>query len=153
MFFKKKEAPKETKDLLYKENIIVDCKETDKTAIIKALGELLVKSGYVNPPYIQGMLDREQTFSTYMGSGLAIPHGVEAAKQEVLHSGFAVMTFPNGIVWDEEPAHLVVGIASQGEAHLEILATISEFIMEEEEAKKLFHGDVDTIYKMLTGKQ
>lgn len=152
MFFKKKEAPVESKDLLYKENIIIDCKETDKTTIIKSLGEMLVKSGYVNQGYIQGMLDREQTFSTFMGSGLAIPHGVEAAKQEVMHSGFAVMTFPNGIIWDEEPVNLVVGIASVGEDHLNILSTISEFIMDEDEAKKLFNGDADTIYSMLMKK-
>ncbi len=151
MFFKKK-ANVEKKDLLVKENIKINCTLTNKEDVIKTVGEMLVASGYVNPAYVEGMLEREKSFSTYMGAGLAIPHGVESAKQEVISSGIAVMTFPDGIVWDSEKAYIIVGIASSGSEHLEILGSLSEKIMDEELSKKLFTGDVDTIYNILTNK-
>ncbi len=151
MFFKKK-AQVEKKELLDKQNIKVNCTNTDKIEVIKTVGQMLVDSGYVNQAYVDGMLEREKSFSTFMGAGLAIPHGVEQAKKEVISSGIAVMVFPNGIVWDEEKANIVVGIASAGEEHLEILGALSEKIMDEDSAQKLFTGDVDTVYNILTNK-
>lgn len=154
MFFKKKVAAvSEKKELLYKDNIKVGCADMDKQTIIRTLGQMLVDTGYVNSKYIDGMLEREKTFSTFMGLGLAIPHGVEAAKKEVVHSGIAVMTFPQGVAWGDETANLVVGIASVGEEHLEILSIISEKIMDEDLAAKLIGGDVDTVYNILSGKE
>ncbi len=151
MFFKKK-SQTEKKELLLKENIKINCTQTSKDEVIKAVGQMLVDTGYVNASYVDGMLEREKTFSTYMGAGLAIPHGVEQAKKEVITSGIAVMTFPNGIVWDDEKAYIIVGIASVGEEHLEILGALSDKIMDEESSKKLIGGDVDTVYNILTNK-
>ncbi len=151
MFFKKK-AQSEKKELLQKNNIKLNCTETDKISVIKTVGQMLVDSGYVNEAYIDGMLKREESFSTYMGAGLAIPHGVEQAKKEVLCSGIAVMVFPDGIVWDDEKAHLVVGIASAGDEHLEILGALSEIIMDENSFAQLLSGDIDTVHKILTAK-
>lgn len=150
MFFKKKAKKME---LLCKENIKPNCNLTDKESVIKAIGQMLVDSEYVGADYVNGMLQREESFSTYMGCGLAIPHGVESAKKAVKSSGIAVMTFPNGVSWGEEDAKIVVAIASAGEEHLEILSNISEKIIDEEIAAKLINGDVDTIYNILTGKE
>ncbi len=149
MFFKKK-VKSEKKELLQKNNIKLNCTETDKITIIKTVGKMLVDGGYVNSAYIDGMLKREESFSTYMGAGLAIPHGVEDAKKEVLSSGIAVMVFPDGVIWDDEKAYLVVGIASAGDEHLEILGALSDKITDEEAYKKLLSGDVDTVYNILT---
>ncbi len=151
MFFKKKEQA-EKLELLKKENIKLNCTHTNKEDVIRAVGQMLVDTGYVNAAYVDGMLEREQSFSTYMGAGLAIPHGVEKAKKEVKTSGIAVMMFPDGIVWDDEKAHIVVGIASAGEEHLEILGALSDILMDEEAAQKLFAGDVDTVFTILTSK-
>lgn len=151
MFFKKKVQP-EKKELLAKENIRVNCSNMEQEEVIKTVGQMLVDGGYVNAPYIQGMLDREKSFSTFMGCDLAIPHGVAEAKKQVKQSGMAVMTFPQGIKWGDGIAKLVVGIASAGEEHLEILSNISEKIIEEETAAKLINGDVDTVYNTITGK-
>lgn len=152
MFFKKK-SKVEKKELLYLENVKVNSTLTDKESIIKALGQMLVDSGYVNAPYIDGMLEREKTFSTFMGCGLVIPHGVEAAKKQVLHSGIAVMTFPQGVAWDDEVANIAVGIASVGEEHLEILSNISEKFMTPEAAQELINGSAQSVYNILTGKE
>lgn len=151
MFFKKK-VQETKKDLLLKENIKVNQKEMSKEDVIKTLGEMLVASDYVNSAYIDGMLEREKTYSTYMGAGLAIPHGVEEAKKQVKVSGIAVMIFPEGTVWEDEKVNIAVGIASVGEEHLEILGALSEVIMDEESASKLYKGDVNTVYKILTSK-
>ena len=95
MFFKKKKEEKtEKKELLYRENIRVNCASADKEQVIRSVGQMLADSGYVDQPYVDAMVEREKTFSTFMGSGLALPHGVEAAKKEVKASGIAVMTFP-----------------------------------------------------------
>ncbi len=151
MFFKKK-IEAEKKELLQKCNIKLNCSETDKETVIKTVGGMLVESGYVNEAYIDGMLKREESFSTFMGAGLAIPHGVEQAKKEVVTSGIAVMIFPDGILWGDEKAHVVVGIASAGDEHLEILGALSEIIMDEDLYKQLMTGDVDTVYNILTNK-
>ncbi|MFI3176504.1 MAG: PTS sugar transporter subunit IIA [Eubacteriales bacterium] len=146
MLFKKKKA------LLYKENIQVNCKGESQEEVIRQMGRMLVDTGYVGEGYIEAMIERETSFSTYMGNGLALPHGVESAKKEVKQSGIAVMVFPDGIMWGEETAKIVIGIAGVGEEHLTILGIIAEKMMEEETAEQLLTGDVDTIYNILSGE-
>ena len=114
---------------------------------------MLVDSGYVDAPYIEGMIEREKSFSTYMGSGLALPHGVEAVKKTIKASGISVMTFPEGIDWDGNTAKVVIGIAGVGEEHLNILGIIAEKMLDETAAEQVANGDVDTVYKILTGKE
>ena len=94
MFFKKgrKEEKTEKKALLMRENICVNCEPDTQEAVIRKVGQMLVNAGYVKQSYVGGMLEREKSFSTFMGNGLALPHGVEEAKKEVLSSGIAVLT-------------------------------------------------------------
>lgn len=156
MFFKKKaeEKPAETKkELLYRENIRVNCESDSKEQVIRSVGQMLVDSGYVGQPYVDAMVEREKTFSTFMGNGLALPHGVEEAKKQVKASGISVMTFPKGIDWDGNEVHVVIGIAGVGEEHLDILATIADKMLDEDAADRLANGDVDTVYGILTGKE
>lgn len=162
MFFKKKKEEVKVeekveattkKELLYKENIKVNCVSDIQENVIRTIGQMLVDTGYVEQPYVEAMIEREKSFSTYMGSDLALPHGVEAAKKEVKASGIAVMVFPEGILWGEELAKVVIGIAGVGEEHLNILGIIAEKMMDEDAAEKLMNGDVDTIYRILSGKE
>ncbi len=39
------------------------------------------------------MLEREKVMTTYMGMGVAIPHGVNEAKKEILSSGIVILQF------------------------------------------------------------
>lgn len=71
LFKKKKDELKEKKELLYRENIRVNCKADTQEAVIRQVGQMLVDSGYVDPAYVEGMLEREKSFSTFMGNGLA----------------------------------------------------------------------------------
>lgn len=152
MFFKSKKK-EEKKDLLYRENIKVNCQPKSQEEIIREMGQMLVDTGYVEAPYIEAMLKREESFSTFMGNGLALPHGVEEAKKDIIASGIAVMTFPEGVSWGDNTANLVVGIAGVGEEHLRILSIIADKMLDEETSQKLIHGDVDTIYRILAEKE
>lgn len=147
MFFKSKK-----KELLLRENIRVNCKADTQEQVIRQVGQMLVDSGYVKQSYVDGMVEREKTFSTFMGNGLALPHGVEAAKKEIKSSGIAVMIFPEGTDWDGNKVNVVIGIAGVGEEHLDILSVIADKMMDETAAEKLATGDVDTVYEILGGK-
>ncbi|SHK17071.1 PTS sugar transporter subunit IIA [Hespellia stercorisuis] len=151
MFFSKKKK-EENLELLYQKNVIVNAKAANKEEAIRMAGKMLVDTGYVDPSYVEGMVEREKTFSTYMGNGLALPHGVEAAKNAVKSSGIAVIVFPDGIDWGGDTAQIVVGIAGVGDAHLDILAQIADIMMDPEKEKELYSNDAEKIYKLLTGK-
>lgn len=155
MFFGKKKEKAEAevkKELLYKENIKVGCSADTKENVIRQVGQMLVNSGYVDRPYVDAMLEREKSFSTYMGNALALPHGVEAAKKEIKASGIAVMVFPKGTQWDDETVKIVIGIAGVGEEHLQILGVIADRMLSPEAVEEIVNGDEDTVYQMLSNK-
>lgn len=154
MFFKKsKQEKQENKDLLQRKNIIVKCDQLTKEEAIKKAGQLLADSGYVDQEYVAAMLEREKTFSTFMGNGLALPHGVEAAKKQVKASGISVVTFKEPIDWDGNPVQTVIGIAGVGDEHLEILSMVAEAMLDEEICENFASYDTDHIYHILTGKE
>ena len=93
IFFKKKEEKKEKKELLYRENVHVNCESDTKENIIRKVGQMLVDSGYVEQPYVDGMVEREKTFSTFMGNGLALPHGSEGGDRDC-RSGRGAYGYP-----------------------------------------------------------
>lgn len=155
MFFKKKKSEPEVKkiDLLLKENILLNQKNPgSKEAVIRAIGEVLKKSGYVNDNYVNGMLKREESFPTNLGNGIAIPHGVLEVKKEIKNSGLAVMVFPEGVQWNDEVVKLVVGIAGAEEEHLDILSNIAMNLSTPEDVDKLVAANsVDYIYDIFMG--
>lgn len=154
MFFKKsKQEKQQSKVLLQRKNIIVKCDPLTKEDAIKKAGQLLADSGYVDQEYVAAMLEREKTFSTFMGNGLALPHGVEAAKKQVKASGISVVTFKEPIDWDGNPVQTVIGIAGVGDEHLEILSMVAEAMLDEEICENFASYDTDHIYHILTGKE
>lgn len=152
MLFSKKAKKEEKKlALLYPENVKVGCKADTKESVIRQVGQMLVDSGYVNPSYVDAMVKREESFSTYMGNELALPHGVEEAKKEIKASGIAVMIFPEGTDWGGETVKVVVGIAGVGEEHLQILSVIAEQALEEGNMERIINGSAQEVYEILKG--
>ena len=149
-------APEEKvkEGVLLMENVVVGCESVSKEEAIKAAGERLVKSGYVDTPYVEGMLARERDISTYIGKGIAIPHGENAVKQYVKKSGIVVMQYPNGVQFaDGNVAHLIVGIAGKDNDHLAILANIAMTMDEcsDEQLDNLYKTkDPKVLYDMFT---
>lgn len=143
-----KEEKKAKKAVLKKEGIKTGLKSVDKETAIRAAGQLLCDLGFTNEDYIQAMVDRENMVSTYMGMGVAIPHGTSSAKETVKKSGIVVMQYPEGVDFGDEKAYLVIGIAGVGDEHLEILGNIVASLEDEELLETLKkNADVDTIMK------
>lgn len=124
-------------DVIIKEGIKTGLPSVTKEEAIQAAGELLHQLGYVNESYIPAMQERERTVSTYMGLGVAIPHGTAEAKGEVKKTGIVMLQYPDGVSFGEEKAYLVFGIAGIGDEHLDLLAKIGGIIEEEAQLEKL----------------
>ncbi|SHO51802.1 PTS sugar transporter subunit IIA [Anaerocolumna xylanovorans] len=139
-------------ELLLKNNIEINCKAKPKELVIRDIGRKLYESGYVEASYIEAMLLREESFSTNIGNGIALPHGIEAAKKSIKQSGIAVMVFPEGTDWGSEKVKLVIAVAGIGEEHLEILSNIADKLSDIENVIEVINSGVDKIYEILTGK-
>lgn len=150
MLFKLKKEVKKTPEILCRENIKTHCKPKEKKEVIRMMGQMLVDGGYVKEDYISAMQERELVFSTNMGNGLALPHGIDKSKGEILQSGIAVMVFTNGVQWDDSEVFVVIGIAGKGEEHLDILSNIAEKFIEEDAVDVFMNLDEDGIYQALT---
>lgn len=108
-----------------------------KEDAIRAAGELLVKQGCVDEAYVEAMIEREKLVSTYMGMGLAIPHGTSEAKGSVKKTGIVLVQYPEGVDFGQEKAQLVFGIAGIGDEHLDLLSKICEALEDEEVLEKM----------------
>ena len=139
--------------ILAAERIQLNAVAADRSEAIRKAGELLVNSGCVLPPYIDGMLLRETTMSTYLGSGVAIPHGVYENRDHILQTGISVLQLPQGVEWDEgEIAYLVIGIAASSDEHVGVLASLAEAVEDEVILNELISAtDPEIILKYLSG--
>ena len=108
-----------------------------KEEAIRAAGRLLVEQGCVDESYIDAMLAREKLVTTYMGMGIAIPHGTAEQKARVKRSGIVVLQYPEGVDFGEEKAQLVFGIAGVGDEHLDLLSGICSALEDEQVLARL----------------
>lgn len=97
----------------------------------------MFKNGYVEEKYISGMLEREKLISTYIGMGVAIPHGENNVKDSVKKSGIVLLQVRDGVYFDNEKAYLIFGIAGIGNDHIKILSNIASIVEDENSVKKL----------------
>ncbi|SDN19680.1 PTS system, mannitol-specific IIA component [Paenibacillus sp. yr247] len=120
-------------NILSTNKIKLSAKPKDKFEAIRIAGQLLVDAGHVSAAYIDKMLEREQTLSTYMGNGLAIPHGTQDSKSLIASTGLSIVQIPEGVDFGEgEKAYLVIGIAAAGNDHLDILTNVAMICSEDE---------------------
>lgn len=139
--------------LISPDNILTGLPTESKENAITRAGNLLCASGYTDHPYVAAMLEREKISTTYMGMGIAIPHGTSEAKENVRHSGIVFLQYPEGVDFGDEKAKLVIGIAGVGDEHLEILARLSEILEDEEKLGILMSSsDKTEILNLLTDK-
>ncbi|AGB40290.1 mannitol/fructose-specific phosphotransferase system, IIA domain protein [Halobacteroides halobius DSM 5150] len=143
-FFKEKKKEKKEKldKVLTKDTIVLGAEAENKTEAIEMGGQLLVDGGYVPSEYIEEMKEREEKVSTYMGNGVAIPHGTADAKKYINKSGVSVIQFPDGVDFgDGNMAYLVISIAGEGDQHLKILQNLATICQDEDETKKMIKAD------------
>jgi mannitol PTS system EIIA component len=123
---------------------------TDKLDAVRQCGQALVDCGCVDESYVDGMLERESTISTYVGEGFAIPHGTEASKAAVRRDALSFVRFPAGVDWDGEPVSVCIGIAAANNGHLSILAALAQILLEPDKADALRHAEsFEDVIRML----
>ena len=141
----------ELNDILKKENILLGLESTSKKEAIDLAGKLLVDGGYVKPDYVDLMHKREEKLSTYIGNGVAIPHGDKNSKNCIVKSGIVILQFPEGIDFgDDNIAYLVIGIAGKDNEHLSILSNIASILGNEKLVEAIVKEvDKDIVYKSI----
>ncbi len=113
--------------------------------------DILVAAGAVTPGYVDAMRQREETVSTFMGNGLAIPHGTNDAKDAILASALSVVRYDGGVDWSGDPTTFVIGIAGVGDEHLEILSRIAILFSEEDDVARLSAAQTpEALYALLS---
>ena len=113
--------------------------------------DILVAAGAVTPAYVDAMKLREETVSTFMGNGLAIPHGTNETKDAILDSGLSVVRYDGGVDWAGEQATFVIGIAGRGDEHLEILSQIAILFSDEDDVARLNAATTpDELFELLS---
>ncbi|MCG9688427.1 PTS sugar transporter subunit IIA, partial [Vibrio tubiashii] len=114
---------------LVKSDITLSQKATDKFEAIKNIAQALTEKGLVEQGYVEGMLNREKQNSTFLGNGIAIPHGTTDTRSMVKTTGVSVHHFPNGVEWgDGNKVFVAIGIAAKSDEHLGILKQLTKVL-------------------------
>lgn len=124
--------------------VYFDLPSMTKEAAIKLAGEKLVDIGLVETPYIDSMLAKEKTDVTYIGNGIAIPHGLHEAKKYVKESGIVILHYPQGIQYGSEDVFLLIGIAGKDDEHLTLLQELAIKLSDLEFVEKLVASKTQT---------
>ncbi|ODR18921.1 PTS mannitol transporter subunit IICBA [Mycolicibacterium porcinum] len=124
-------------DVLPLESIVLAGTATSADSAIDEAGALLVAADAVEPAYVEAMHEREKSVSTYMGNGLAIPHGTNEAKTAIRRTGISFVRYPEPIDWNGKPAEFVVGIAGLGNDHMALLTKIAHVFLDKDEVARL----------------
>lgn len=123
---------------LTNELIRIGATPADKQEAIRQVAAILADNGKVSPQYVDGMFAREAQENTYLGNGVAIPHGTPQSREFIKETAIAVLQVPEGVDWEDgELAHLIVGIAASDNEHLAVLKRLSNVVGDEEVAQRL----------------
>lgn len=127
--------------MLSKDKIRLNVKAGDKFEAVRLAGRLLVEGGHAPPEYVDWMIRRETASSTYIGAGLAMPHGTNEAKSLIQSTGMSILVLPEGVDFGgDEPARLVIGLAALGDEHMEVLAGVAELVSGEEDRQRIMNA-------------
>jgi PTS system mannitol-specific IIC component len=123
--------------VLATDSIVLGGQARSRDAAIDEAGRLLVAAGAVDESYIASMHDRETSVSTFMGNGLAIPHGTNEAKGSIRRTAMSFVRYDEPVDWKGKPAEFVVGIAGAGDDHLALLSRIAGIFTDEAQVATL----------------
>src|SRR4051812_16063894 len=137
--------------LLAESSIRLSARATDRQDAVRQCGQALVDAGAVDESYVDAMLQREQTVSTFVGEGVAIPHGTLAGKESVKHDAIVVLRFPEGVDWEGNAVSVCVGIAAAGGGHIALLSQLAEILLDPAKAEQLRTAtSAEQVYALLT---
>ena len=137
--------------VLTPDDIVLGRTAASRDEAIEFCGGLLVARGSVSPEYVAGMKQREEVVSTYLGNGVALPHGVLESKSYIRSTGIVVAQYPDGVDWGPGTARLVVGLAAAGDDHVRVLSRLAEILQDEDLCDTLAQSDdASFVYERLT---
>ncbi|HEY8479607.1 MAG TPA: PTS sugar transporter subunit IIA [Spirillospora sp.] len=143
-------VPDRAGGLLVPEAIRLDARAADRDDAVRACGRVLVDIGAVEPGYVDAMLERERSISTYLGEGVAIPHGTNEGRGLIHRDALAFVRFPEGTDWNGNPVTVCIAIAARGDGHMEILSELAQILMDPDKARELREADeADRIIALL----
>ncbi|WP_174848301.1 PTS mannitol transporter subunit IICBA [Yersinia artesiana] len=139
------------------ENVFLNQHAATKEQAIRFAGEQLVKGGYVEPEYVEAMLEREKLTSTYLGESIAVPHGTIEAKDRVLKTGVVFCQYPEGVRFgdeEDEVARLVIGIAARNNEHIHVITSLTNALDDDSVIERLSKTtSVQEVLDLLGGKK
>ncbi|MEV4703813.1 PTS sugar transporter subunit IIA [Actinoplanes sp. NPDC049316] len=122
----------------------------DRESAVHRCADVLEEIEAVHPTYREAMLDREWAMSTYIGAGVAIPHGLDKSRALVRRDSLALLRFPEGVDWDGSPVTVCVAVAARGDGHVALLAALAQILLDPERARELREAtDPEAIVAML----
>ena len=130
-------------DLISLDGISLDAAASSKEEAVALSGKLLVELGAVSQEYADAMWEREQKFSSAIGLGFAIPHGTDESRVHVKFDQLVFLRLVQEIEWGDEMVKCVLGIASQGDGHVEILGNFAELVQDEKSLEMLVSSGTD----------
>jgi mannitol PTS system EIIA component len=137
-------------DVLPREAIRLGLPAGSKEDAILAAGRILEELGAVDVGYADAMLERERGMSTSVGEGFAIPHGTDESRSLIKWTALSFAQFPAGVDWGEDRVFVCIGIAARDDAHLEILASLANILIEPDQASLLREAsDPDVVLRVL----
>lgn len=138
-------------NVLSRESVRLGLTASDKADAIRQAGEVLVSVGAADPQYIDGMFAREEQTTTFLGNGVAIPHGTNESRVHIKSAALGFLQFPEGVDWDGKTAHVVIPIASNSGEHVGILQALAVTISDKATMERLkTTTSVDEVLDLLT---
>ncbi len=141
-------------DLLSVDRVVLGSTAGGWEDAVRQVGAVLVASGAVTEGYVDAMVERERSVSTFVGEGVAIPHGTLAGRDLVTRDALCVLQYPAGVDWHGDEVVLCIGIAARGESHVPILARLAELLMEPDRADALRTANTaDQVVALMTPEE
>jgi mannitol/fructose-specific phosphotransferase system IIA component len=119
-------------DLVQQAGIKLDATASSPEEAVDICGKLLVELGAITSPYADAMWEREEIFPSAIGMGFAIPHGTDESRAHVIFDQLVFVRLAKPIEWADDEVTCVLGIASQGDGHVELLGNLAEMIQDED---------------------
>jgi mannitol/fructose-specific phosphotransferase system IIA component len=137
-------------ELITEAGIVIGATASSTEEAVAQCGKLLVQLGAVSQEYADAMWEREQIFPSAIGAGFAIPHGTDQSRQYVIKDQLVFLQLAQPLAWGDEEVRCVLGIASKGDAHVELLGQLAELLQETENLQVFYSSDSkEEILKLL----
>lgn len=137
-------------DVLGADAVRLGLSAADKLDALRQCGAVLVEIGAADEEYAEAILERERSVSTYMGEGVAIPHGTDESRAHINRAALAFLQFPDGVDWNGQTCTVCIAIASRSDEHIGILQSLAMVLTDPVKAARLREtDDVDEVLELL----